>query len=104
MKSWFGSFGSFNRDPDTGEYSWVPPERAQNGGSARKPRKAHSKAASFGISLAITLVFGFFYFYFKLPAINIHSGDLYVFIILLCAVYCVCVLLLEGFRAEGVKG
>ena len=67
MKSWFGSFGSFNRDPDTGEYSWVPPERAQNGGSARKPRKAHSKAASFGISLAITLVFAFSTFISSCP-------------------------------------
>lgn len=106
MKSWFGSFGSFNRDPDTGEYSWVPPERAQNGGSARKPRKAHSKAASFGISLVITLVFGFFYFYFKLPAINIHSGDLYFFIILLCAVYCFSALILQGisFQGTGVRG
>lgn len=107
MRSWFGSFGSFNRDPDTGEYSWVPPERAQNsGGGSRKPRKVRSKAASFGISLAITLVFGFFYFYFKLPAINIHSGDLYVFIILLCAVYCVSALILEGFsfQGAGVRG
>ena len=107
MRSWFGSFGSFNRDPDTGEYSWVPPERAQNsGGGSRKPRKVRSKAASFGISLAITLVFGFFYFYFKLPAINIHSGDLYVFIILLCAVYCFSALILQGFsfQGAGVRG
>ena len=97
MKSWFGSFGSFTRDANTGEYSWVPPERAANGGGgARKPRKTRSRAASLGISLVITLVFGFFYFYFKLPAINIHSGDLYVFIILLCVVYCASVFVLEA--------
>lgn len=107
MKSWFGSFGSFTRDANTGEYSWVPPERAANGGGgARKPRKTRSRAASLGISLVITLVFGFFYFYFKLPAINIHSGDLYVFIILLCVVYCASVFVLEGFnfQSTGVKG
>ena len=107
MKSWFGSFGSFTRDANTGEYSWVPPERAANGGGgARKPRKTRSRAASLGISLVITLVFGFFYFYFKLPAINIHSGDLYVFIILLCVVYCASVFVLEGFnfQSAGVKG
>ena len=103
MKSWFGSFGSFNRDPNTGEYSWVPPERSSGGGE-RRPRKAHSRAASLGISLAITLVFGFVYFYFKLPAINIHSGELYLFIILLCAVYCACALVLSGFSAAGVRG
>lgn len=103
MKSWFGSFGSFNRDPNTGEYSWVPPERSSGGGE-RRPRKAHSRAASLGISLAITLVFGFVYFYFKLPAINIHSGELYLFIILLCAVYCACALVLSGFSASGVRG
>ena len=107
MKSWFGSFGSFTRDANTGEYSWVPPERAANGGGgARKPRKTRSRAASLGISLVITLVFGFFYFYFKLPAINIHSGDLYVFIILLCVVYCASVFVLEGFnfQSAGAKG
>ena len=107
MKSWFGSFGSFTRDANTGEYSWVPPERAANGGGgARKPRKTRSRAASLGISQVITLVFGFFYFYFKLPAINIHSGDLYVFIILLCVVYCASVFVLEGcnFQSAGAKG
>ena len=99
----FGNFGGFSQNEETGEYHWTPPQR-QGGGRPKKMRRSFSRGASLALSLAVTLVFGFFYFYFKLPAINIHSGDFYVFIILLCAVYCVCVLLLEGFRAEGVKG
>ena len=98
----FSNFGNFSQNPNTGEYSWTPP-RSQGEGP-KKPRRTFSRAASFGISLAVTLVFGFLYFYFKLPAINIHSGDFYLFIILLCAVYCVCALLLAGFRADGVRG
>ena len=105
MKFSFGSFNNFNnfsQDPNTGEYSWTPPR--SSGDKPKKTRRVFSRGASLLISLAVTLVFGFIYFYFKLPAINIHSGDLYLFIILLCAVYCVCALLLEGFRADGVKG
>ena len=99
----FGNFGGFSQNEETGEYHWTPPQR-QGGGRPKKTRRSFSRGASLALSLAVTLVFGFFYFYFKLPAINIHSGDFYVFIILLCAVYCVCVLLLEGFRADSVKG
>ena len=33
------------------------------------------------ISLLVTLVLGGVYFYFKLPALNIHSGDFYWFLI-----------------------
>lgn len=98
----FSNFGNFNQDPNTGEYSWTPQRSSDD--KPKKPRRTFSRGASLLISLAVTLVFGFFYFYFKLPAINIHSGDFYLFIILLCAVYCVCALLLEGFRADGVKG
>ena len=54
-------------------------------------------------SLVITLVFGFIYFYFELPALNIHAGELYVFIVLLCFVWCVSSLLLGGFRANSMK-
>ena len=101
MKFNFGNFGGFNQNESTGEYSWTPPRSSND--RPKKPRKTFSRGASLGISLAVTLVFGFLYFYFKLPAINIHSGDFYLFIILLCVVYCVCALLLEGFRADGVK-
>ena len=56
------------------------------------------------LNLLVTLLFAGIYYYVALPAMNIHSGDLYVFIILLCAVYSVCALLTSGFQGEGVKG
>ena len=55
-------------------------------------------------NLAVTLVFGAIYFYVTLPPLNLHSGDFYVFVLLLCAVYCVCAVLTSGFQGEGVKG
>ena len=55
------------------------------------------------LSIVITLIFGFLYFYFELPALNIHSGELYIFIILLCLVWCASSLILGGFRASSVK-
>lgn len=55
------------------------------------------------ISLLVTLVFGAIYFYVQLPALNIHSMDLYTFVFLLCAVYCICSLILSGFHATGAK-
>lgn len=55
------------------------------------------------ISLLVTVVFGAVYFYIKLPALNIHSGDLYTFVYLLCIVYCFCSLIVSGFRANAPK-
>ena len=40
MKFNFGNFGGFQSDPDSGEYSWTPPNRQQK---AKKPRKSLSK-------------------------------------------------------------
>lgn len=54
-------------------------------------------------SLIVTAVVGFIYFYINLPALNIHSEDFYGFIMLLCIVYTVCMIFLEGFRAHSVK-
>lgn len=48
------------------------------------------------ISLIVTAVFGGGYFYFALPAINIHSLELYFFGVALCAVYGGCMLLFGG--------
>ena len=56
------------------------------------------------LNLAVTLVFGAIYFYVTLPPLNLHSGDFYVFVLLLCAVYCVCAVLTSGFQGEGPKG
>ena len=100
MKFNFGNFGGFQADPESGEYSWTPPDRQSK---PKKPRKTMSRGKATVISLIITVVFGFLYFYFQLPAINIHSGDLYVFIILICLVWCVSSLILGGFRANSVK-
>ena len=97
----FGNFGGFNEDPESGEYSWTPPKRENQ--RAKKPRKAMSKGKSIFLSLLITIVFGFLYFYFSLPALNIHSGDLYVFIILLCLVWCAASLIFGGFHGGTAK-
>ena len=99
MKFNFGSFGGFQSDPESGEYSWTPPRS----GKEKKPRRTMSAGKATLWSLLITLVFGFIYFYFELPALNIHAGELYVFIVLLCFVWCVSSLLLGGFRANSMK-
>ena len=93
------NFGGFGQDPNGGDYGFQP----QREKKPRKPRKTLSRGKSLLIALAVTLIFGFLYFYFRLPAINIHSGDLYVFIILLCAVFGVCTLLLSGAQASGAR-
>lgn len=97
----FGNFGGFNQDPESGEYSWTPPKRENQ--SPKKPRKVMSRGKAIFLSLLVTVVFGFLYFYFSLPALNIHSGDLYVFIILLCLVWCAASLIFGGFRGGTVK-
>ena len=100
MRFNFGSFGGFQSDPESGEYSWTPPKGE---GKPRKPRKARSAASVTLWSVVITLVFGLLYFYFELPAINIHASELYIFIVLLCAVWCASALLLGGFRSNSMK-
>lgn len=55
------------------------------------------------LNLAVTLVFGAIYFYVTLPPLNLHSGDFYVFALLLCAVYCGCAVLTSGFQGSGAK-
>ncbi len=72
--------------------------------STARPRKP--KGTSFTrvlISLAVTLVIGAVYFYIELPALNIHNGGFYWFVILLSAVFAVCMVLLQGFRANTVQ-
>ncbi len=38
--------------------------------------------------LLITAIFAFVYFYFNLPAINLQDTEFYMFVFLICAVYC----------------
>ena len=57
------------------------------------------------INIAVTaLVLGLVYFYVELPALNLHAEEFYVFVFLLCAVYCGCAVLTSGFQGTGVEG
>ena len=56
------------------------------------------------INLVVTLLFAAVYFYVTLPALNFKSQDLYVFLFLICAVYCICAIITSGFQGNGVKG
>ena len=55
------------------------------------------------INLVVTLLFAAVYFYVTLPALNFKSQDLYVFLFLICAVYCACAIITSGFQGDGVK-
>lgn len=97
-------FGGF--DPSAfGGFSGGDASQPQRPKRERKPRKAIGNAfARTLINLGVTLLFGLGYFYFELPALNFHAEEFYVFVFLLCAVYCVCAVLTSGFQGEGVKG
>ena len=98
-----GAFGGgFNPGSFQGGASGPSPRPRR----ARKPRRAVGNAFSRTIlNLAVTLVFGLAYFYLELPALNFHAEEFYVFIFLLCAVYCVCAVFTSGFQTDGgVKG
>ncbi|MBE6971962.1 MAG: CvpA family protein [Ruminococcaceae bacterium] len=56
------------------------------------------------INLLVTLVFAAVYFYAVLPAINLKAQEFYVFLFLICAVYCGCAVVTSGFQGTGVKG
>ena len=71
----------------------------------KKPRKAiGTPLGRTMLNLAVTLAVGAVYYYAELPALNLHSGSLYVFVILLCAVFCGMAILTSGFQGEGAKG
>ena len=97
-------FGGF--DPSAfGGFSVGDASQPQRPKRERKPRKAIGNAFTRTlINLGVTLLFGLGYFYFELPALNFHAEEFYVFVFLLCAVYCVCAVLTSGFQGEGVKG
>ena len=97
-------FGDF--DPSAfGGFSGGDASQPQRPKRERKPRKAIGNAFTRTlINLGVTLLFGLGYFYFELPALNFHAEEFYVFVFLLCAVYCVCAVLTSGFQGEGVKG
>ena len=55
------------------------------------------------ISILVTVVVGLIYFYVNLPALNLHAAEFYTFVLILCAVYCGCSLVVTGFKAAGPK-
>ncbi len=98
----FGGFnpGGFQSGGDG--QGFTPPQRPQR---ERKPRKAVGNAFTrVLINLGVTLVFGLGYFYLELPALNFHAEEFYVFVFLLCAVYCISAVLTSGFQGDGAKG
>ena len=100
------SFDFGGIDPSAfGGFSGGDASQPQRPKRERKPRKAIGNAFTRTlINLGVTLLFGLGYFYFELPALNFHAEEFYVFVFLLCAVYCVCAVLTSGFQGEGVKG
>ena len=96
----FQGFQGFQGYASNGGADDAPPPKR-----TRKPRKPIGNAFTRTlINLAVTLVFGLVYFYAELPAINLHAEEFYVFVFLLCAVYCVCAVITSGFQGEGIKG
>ncbi len=94
--------GDFKQN-ENGDFSWTPTSGPKKPQKPKKPRKVMTPLKRNLLSLLITLLAGFIYFYFELPALNIHSADLYIFIILMCAAYCICIVLFGGFQANNVK-
>ena len=89
-----GAFGGFNPAAGDAGQGFTPPPK-----KTRKPRKPIGNAFTRTlINLAVTLVFGLAYFYVELPAINLHAEEFYVFVFLLCAVYCVSAVITSGFQ------
>ena len=98
------NFGGF--DPSAfqgGEGAdFTPPPRPERPRKERKPiGNAFTRVL---INLVVTLLFGLGYFYLELPALNFHAEDFYVFVFLLCLVYCVTAVITSGFQGTGFKG
>ena len=80
----FGDFqpnsGSFRQGQGTNPFSQQKPPR--------RPRKAVGNAFTRTLlNLFVTLIFAAIYYYVELPALNLQSGEFYVFLLLCCAVY-----------------
>ena len=94
--------GGSDAGHNSSEYHGVP----RNDGGGRSPgkgRPVRSKGSGILICILVTALFGMVYYYFRLPALNVHSGDFYVFILLLCAVFFVCEILTSGFHGDTPK-
>lgn len=96
----FGDFqpnsGNFRQEQGTNPFSRQKPPRC--------PRKAVGNALTRTLlNLFVTLIFAAIYYYVELPALNLQSGEFYVFLLLCCAVYCICAVLTSGFQGQGAK-
>ena len=58
-----------------------------------------SRVGQILLNLLVTGAVGLIVFYVTLPALNLHSGDFYSFVITLCVVYLLCALVTSGFRS-----
>ena len=91
----FSGFGGYQ----SGESAPPPPKKP------KKPRKAIGNAFTRTlINLGVTLLFALAYFYVELPPINLHAEEFYLFLLLICVVYCICAMVTSGFQGSGVKG
>ena len=70
----------------------------------RQRKPIGSRGGRIAINTLVTLLAGAVFFYVELPAVNLHAEEFYGFVLLLCAVYCVCALLTSGFQGTGAKG
>ncbi len=70
----------------------------------RQRKPIGSRGGRIAINTLVTLLVGAVFFYVELPAVNLHAEEFYGFVLLLCAVYCVCALLTSGFQGTGAKG
>ncbi|WP_297871691.1 CvpA family protein [uncultured Oscillibacter sp.] len=97
-------FGGFDPGSFGGGFN---PEafQQQRAARAQRPRKARRAVGTpftrTLINLAVTLVFALAYFYLELPALNFRAEEFYVFVFLVCAVYCVCAVFTSGFQGNG---
>ena len=73
-------------------------------GERRARRAIGTPGKRIAVNALITLLVGAVYFYLELPAINLHAEEFYGFVLLLCAVYCICALVTSGFQGGGAKG
>ena len=94
---------------DAGGFHWEgfnsgAPSQRNRAPRQKKPRRATGTPFTrVPINLGVTLAVALVYFYAELPPINLKSPDFYVFVLVLCAVYCGCALLTSGFQAQGAK-
>ena len=89
--------------PPEGFGGFPPPEPSPR--PPRPPRRPVGNAVTRTlINLCVTVLVGLVWFYLDLPAINLHSGDFYFFLFLLCAVYCASAVFTSGFQGNGVSG